>query len=241
MTGDSNQTVEAEPESMPIEEDLSEKGETALLYIAKHEDAAQHDVKELVDATYQLLNYHFDRLEEKYLIRTSGKKEVDRGPDRKTYEATIAGLLYAYTKDPENPTIREKLERRVPLVLGKRKHFKKQGVAHIVLPSFQEFSKARWGFCAHQLSQDRPEEKVVEELTKHFFTQLLTFGSPRTFLWRRATGSRGEEISRIGAALSNDEELREITYPIIENLHGLYRAYEKIKDAMERKDESDSL
>lgn len=220
--------------------DLPDKAEAILLCVTRGGSVVKKDLKNELGIGYQLLKYHVDQLREKHLIREAGTREMKRGPRRDTYEPTVAGLLYSYSERPDDPRIRKEGEKRIPLVLGKREHFEKHEIDHIILPSFEDFSRGRWGYYAYELSKKRSEEdgegEIVKELTKDFYRELLHFGSFRSFLWRRATRTRDEEVARIGRALVADKELTELTQPIISNLRewygGLATVYEEIEKAM---------
>jgi hypothetical protein len=230
------------------EKDLSENETGVLIFIAKREKATQYEISKEKKLSPQLVHHIFKELCKKSLIYKIGEEKSSRNVVKKIYTNTLAGLLYAYTKEPKDPCILQKLGKLFPLIIGKRDLFKRYQIDYILMDSFDHFIAGMWGLFAYQISREEFkkklsrgefEKKVIEDSTEGFFSELLFFGSPKNRLWRKVTGTEGDEIEMICEAIATDNELCEFVYPIIERFYewhdGLKNVFGEVKRMMKNR------
>jgi hypothetical protein len=229
-------------ESPLIEKDLTEKEADVLISMVERGEATQYEIFKEKGISFQLVHHIFKRLQDKSLIRKLREERSDRNVAKKIYKPTLAGLLFAYVKRPENPNIIKRVGEFFPLIVGKLDLFRRYRIDNIMMDSFMHFISGDWGFLAYRISKGDSEKELAKSWTKKFFHNLFFFGSPTHFFWRRVTRTQGEEIQMICEAIATDSELRRFIRPIIKDLHkwhgGMTSVFKEVERMLESREKT---
>lgn len=177
---------------------MTKTGETVLLYLADRGGGTRYDVKKEKGVSYSAVHDVFRRFLDKHMISEDRKEKSDRNITKVVYKPTVAGLLYALLRKPENPNIFRKVSEHFPWLLRKGDFFARHGIGEIIANVFLDRVTE---FLAAVHRQAYSEEEELNRFKRETFKALLT--------WKDEA-----ERLKVTRAICGDRELLKMALPV---------------------------